>query len=104
RLPGVPILMMTRRDFVKNGVAAFTISFSAPAFLEDLAHAQGGGGRNLVVLDLSGGNDGLSMLVPYTDAAYYSRRPTLAIPAGAGRQGGGGSGSRAPPRRLPDTC
>jgi len=74
--------MMTRRDFVKNGVAAFTFSFTAPAFLSDLARAQGATSRNLVVLDLSGGNDGLSMLVPYTDAAYYSRRPTLAIPAG----------------------
>jgi len=74
--------MMTRRDFVKNGVAALTFSFTAPAFLSDLARAQGATSRNLVVLDLSGGNDGLSMLVPYTDAAYYSRRPTLAIPAG----------------------
>jgi uncharacterized protein (DUF1501 family) len=74
--------MMTRRDFVKNGVAAFTFSFAAPAFLSDLARAQGASSRNLIVLDLTGGNDGLSMLVPYTDAAYYSRRPTLAIPAG----------------------
>ncbi len=73
---------MTRRDFVKNGVAAFTVSFAAPAFLSDLARAQGASSRNLVVLDLTGGNDGLSMLVPYTDAFYYSRRPTLAIPAG----------------------
>jgi uncharacterized protein (DUF1501 family) len=74
--------MMTRRDFVKNGVAAFTFSFAAPAFVSDLARAQGASSRNLIVLDLSGGNDGLSMLVPYTDASYYSRRPTLGIPAG----------------------
>ena len=75
-------MAISRRTFVKNGVAAFTISFAAPAFLSDLARAQGASSRNLVVLDLTGGNDGLSMLVPYTDAAYYSRRPTLAIPAG----------------------
>jgi uncharacterized protein (DUF1501 family) len=74
--------MMTRRDFFKNGVAAFTFSLAAPRFLSDLARAQGAVGRNLVVLDLTGGNDGLSLLVPYTDAFYYSRRPTLAIPAG----------------------
>ncbi len=75
--------MMTRRDFVRNGVAAFTFGVAAPTFLSDLARAQGASSRNLVVLDLTGGNDGLSMLVPYTDAAYYSRRPTLAIPAGS---------------------
>jgi uncharacterized protein (DUF1501 family) len=38
--------------------------------------------RNLVVLYLSGGNDSLSMLAPYNDPFYTSRRPTLAIPAG----------------------
>src|SRR5229473_915318 len=74
--------MITRRAFMKNGVAAFTISLTAPAFLSDLARAAGATSRNLVVLDLTGGNDGLSMLVPYTDTFYYSRRPTLAIPAG----------------------
>jgi uncharacterized protein (DUF1501 family) len=75
-------MSMTRREFFHGGVAAFTVSFVAPAFLSDLARAQGASSRNLVVLDLSGGNDGLSMLVPYTDSAYYSRRPTLGIPAG----------------------
>src|SRR4051794_38559657 len=31
---------------------------------------------------MSGGNDSLSMLAPYNDPFYTSRRPTLAIPAG----------------------
>ena len=86
---------MNRRAFLKDGVAAFTISFAAPAFLSDLARAQGASSRNLVVLDLTGGNDGLSMLVPYTDSAYYSRRPTLAIPAGSVLQVGSDSSGKA---------
>jgi len=72
---------MTRREFVRGGVAAFTVSFGAPRFISDLAEAQGQGRRNLVVLYLSGGNDALSTLVPYTDPQYYARRPTLAVPA-----------------------
>src|SRR5437870_11737879 len=87
--------MITRRAFLKDGVAAFTISFAAPAFLSDLARAQGASSRNLVVLDLTGGNDGLSMLVPYTDSAYYSKRPTLAIPAGTVLQVGTDSRGKA---------
>ena len=75
-------MKVTRRQFVKGGVAAFTVTFAAPEFLSDLVRAQGARTRNLVVLYLSGGHDALSMLVPYNDPFYYSRRPTLAVPAG----------------------
>jgi uncharacterized protein (DUF1501 family) len=74
--------MINRRQFVKNGVAAFTVGFAAPAFLSDLAKAQGASSRNLVVLDLGGGNDGLSTIVPYTDTFYYSRRPQIGTDSG----------------------
>jgi uncharacterized protein (DUF1501 family) len=76
-------MQFTRRQFVKGGVSAFTLGFAAPQFISDLALAQQEQGRTLVVLYLGGGNDALSMLVPYRDDAYYSRRPTLAIPAGS---------------------
>lgn len=35
--------------------------------------------RILVVLELSGGNDGLNTVVPYTNDAYYRLRPTIGI-------------------------
>ena len=76
-----------RRQFIKGGVAAFTVSFAAPAFLSDIARAQGARARNLVVLYLSGGNDALSMVVPYGNAGYYQRRPTIAVQASRSRKG-----------------
>jgi uncharacterized protein (DUF1501 family) len=76
-------MKFTRRQFVRGGVSAFTVGFAAPQFLSELALAQQVQGRTLVVLYLGGGNDALSTLVPYRDQAYYSRRPTLAIPAGS---------------------
>ncbi len=87
--------MITRRAFVKNGVTVFTVGFAAPAFLSDLARAQGASSRNLVVLDLGGGNDGLSTLIPYTDPFYYSRRPTLGVPAATVLQVGSDSSGKA---------
>jgi uncharacterized protein (DUF1501 family) len=76
-------MKVSRRTFVKGGITAFTYGFAAPEFLSELALAQAPAGRTLVVLYLSGGNDALSTLIPYRDSAYYSRRPTLAIPAGS---------------------
>lgn len=37
-------------------------------------------GRVLVIVDLFGGNDGLSTLVPYGAGRYYDLRPELAVP------------------------
>jgi uncharacterized protein (DUF1501 family) len=88
-------MKVTRRQFVRGGVAAFTVSYAAPAFLADIARAQGASRRNLVVLYLSGGNDALSTLIPYTDAHYYSRRPTLAVPASSVLQVGSDASGKA---------
>jgi uncharacterized protein (DUF1501 family) len=85
----------TRREFIRDGVAAFTVSFAAPAFLSDIALAQGVRSRNLVVVYLSGGNDALNTVIPYQDPFYFSRRPAIAVPAGQALQIGSDSSKKA---------
>jgi uncharacterized protein (DUF1501 family) len=88
-------MSVSRRDFIRGGVAAFTVSFAAPSFLTEVARAQGSRSRSLVVLYLSGGNDALNTVVPYQDQFYYSRRPTIAVPTGQVLQIGSDGGGKA---------
>ena len=88
-------MAVTRRDFIRGGVAAFTVSFTAPSFLADIARAQGARTRSLVVLYLGGGNDSLNTVVSYQDPFYYSRRPAIAVPAAQVLQIGSDSSGRA---------
>jgi uncharacterized protein (DUF1501 family) len=49
-----------------------------PRFIADTARAATPGKDNvLVVVELSGGNDGLNTVIPYADDLYHKARPTL---------------------------
>jgi uncharacterized protein (DUF1501 family) len=75
-------MAISRRIFIRNGVATLGVGFAAPSFLSAIAQAQVAHAKNLVVVYLGGGNDGLNTLVSYQDPSYYSRRPTIGVPAG----------------------
>lgn len=79
---------VTRRELIKRGSLMVALGLTAPTFLASAAEATAApsltdpAGRTiLVVLQLSGGNDGLNTVVPYADPLYYRARPRLAIPA-----------------------
>lgn len=71
---------MNRRDFLRTSALA-SCALYVPRFLHDAAWgAQGAyNGRVLVVLQLSGGNDGLNTIVPYGNDLYYKARPDIGI-------------------------
>lgn len=73
---------MKRRDFLKNTTLASGV-FLIPSFLkpfEALAFDELSGYKNLVIVQLSGGNDGLNTVVPYGMDAYYQKRKSIALP------------------------
>lgn len=79
-------MSQSRREFLKSMVGASSILSLAPAmpaFLQRAALAAepgpGRGDKVLVVLQLSGGNDGLNTVVPYGDDVYGRSRKTLRL-------------------------
>lgn len=79
----------TRRDFLRTtfagaGVVGWGLS---PTFVQRTALAAGPPGQKgnkdtiLVVVELTGGNDGLNTVVPFKDPHYAKYRPTLKLPA-----------------------
>lgn len=67
---------MTRRDLLKALAGAGLVS-ALPAGIAQAAAPSSK--RILVVVELSGANDGLNTLVPYADDAYYQLRPKIGI-------------------------
>ncbi len=93
----------TRRGFLKGTLATTSLlatGLTIPGFLARTAHASTLGGSNLgadekilVVVQLTGGNDGLNTVIPYGDDLYHKARPTLRVDAGrVHKLSGGGSG------------
>ena len=73
----------TRRQFLTR--AASSVAYigampRVPSMLLQAAASSTSRDNVLVVVQLSGGNDGLNTVIPYQDDEYYRNRYTLAIP------------------------
>jgi len=70
--------VLSRRDFLKSGVAVVTAGMVVPSIFTDaLAEADTIRPRTLVVVQMAGGNDGLNTVVPWADDAYHKARPGI---------------------------
>ena len=80
---------MQRRRFLQSSALASTLLL-VPKFLHaldrpatrlaaQLRDAPTDKARRLIVVQLSGGNDGLNTIIPYRNDLYYKARPTLAL-------------------------
>jgi len=81
----LPNLLQTRREFLSTGIKGLGLvaaSAYVPAFVARTASAvpAESDASILLVLQLSGGNDGLNTVVPFANDLYYRARPTIGIP------------------------
>ena len=73
---------LDRRELLAGMAGLSAMSMVPPAFAQaaQAAAAQAvASGKVLVILELSGGNDGLNTVVPYGDDAYYRQRPNIGL-------------------------
>jgi uncharacterized protein (DUF1501 family) len=85
-------MAITRRVFLKGGALAIVGTSAIPSFLTRAVYAgdisaAGAGKKRLVVLFQRGAADGLNIVVPHGESAYYSMRPSIAIPRPSGNGG-----------------
>ena len=74
---------ITRRVFLRNGALAAVGTAALPTFLTRAAFGAADPGtstKRLVVIFQRGAADGLNIVVPHGEAAYYAMRPTINIP------------------------
>ena len=71
---------MKRRDFIKRSSLASGLFF-VPNFIKNIESGSINnlGFKKLVIIQLSGGNDGLNSIIPYTNDVYYKNRPQISI-------------------------
>ena len=79
--------MLTRRFFLKSSGLAIVSFGVAPRFLTRAAYAAEGATRRrktVVAVFQRGACDGLNTVVPHGEKAYYTLRPSIAVPAPRG--------------------
>lgn len=75
--------MITRRIFLRNGAFAAVSTAAMPSFLTRAAFQAADPGtrpKRLIVIFQRGAADGLNIVVPHGESAYYDARPTINIP------------------------
>src|SRR5580658_7164081 len=80
-------MAVSRREFLIKGATTVAVGLAVPPWLAKMVWADSnatfgaaGGNRILVVVQLTGGNDGLNTFIPYSAPEYAVNRPTLAVP------------------------
>src|ERR1700732_5171453 len=79
-------MSITRRVFLKNGALAIVGTSVVPSFLTRAVYAAqiaAPGKKRLIVLFQRGAADGLNIVVPHGEQAYYAMRPSINIPRNA---------------------
>ncbi len=83
--------MATRREFIQQS-SLLGFGTTVPAFLGRTAFAAptaeklGAKDTILIVVQLTGGNDGLNTVIPFKNTEYYKLRPNIAIAKDAGKK------------------